>query len=171
MLTATLVISLLTPILPFNVEQSSTNSNLSGKTNPGFTVFEKDGQFLRVIGPLYGAAKIDGVSLPAKLSKPYNISASFIPTIEIHNVYLYGELSFEGSILYRADGETDACISAQLECPLVKGVPKKFAGGFVLEALGGFPGWYEGHFEAITIQGNQRKLRILGIAFKIKVEE
>jgi len=140
-----------------------------GKTYPSRTFFDKDGQYARLIGPLYGKLKVTGVKLPVMEWKPVNVSGSVTPTIDIRSLFISGEVKFQGLTLYKLDGNVDLCNTNGLDCPYLAGVPIHKALRASLGDLGLFPGWYEGAFDGFTTDKYHKKFKIGRGEFKVKV--
>merc|ERR1712141_356907 len=94
------------------VDYTSFEEKEHGKAYPSRTIIDKDGQFIRLIGPLYVKVVLHGFKLPLHYWKPVNISVSATPTVEIPTFFANVEVKFDGQPFYKVNGNVDQCIAS-----------------------------------------------------------
>jgi len=144
-----------------------------GKTYPSQTIYDKDGQYVRLVGPLYGKMKVDSLKFPLRYWQKLNISGSVVPTVEIASFFASGVIKFNGISFYRLNGNVDQCLIGSLKggCPYLPGVPAYDTITLAFGDIGLFPGWYESAIDMFTTDKEHQKFRVARLEFKIKILE
>jgi len=142
-----------------------------GKTYPSQTIYDKDGQYVRLVGPLYGKIEITGFTFPLSYWRKMNVSLAVTPTVEITSLFISGNIKFEGSTIYRFDQNVDYCISGGIDCPYLQGVTFHQTKSFTFGDFGLFPGWYEINIDMFTTDSKHQKYRVFRLELKAKILE
>jgi len=142
-----------------------------GKAYPSQTIYDKDGQYVRLVGPLYAKIEITGFKFPLSYWRKMNFSIALTPTVEISSLFISGNIKFEGSTIYSYDQDVDHCISGGIDCPYLQGVTIRQRKSFTFGDFGLFPGWYESNIDMFTTDSKHQKYRIFRLELKVKVLE
>ncbi|XP_065055427.1 uncharacterized protein LOC135683945 isoform X1 [Rhopilema esculentum] len=141
------------------------------KTYPGFTVFDKDGEYLKLAGPLYAHVKphLDKFP-PYSFKSKFSVQAVIIPTVDIVSLFLNGTVFFEEMPIKYFDDYVDTCLYHSANCPYLKAESFNRSMEVKFMDTGLIPGWYEGDINASTMI-NGKRLRLGGFKFKLKLRD
>ncbi|XP_065055428.1 uncharacterized protein LOC135683945 isoform X2 [Rhopilema esculentum] len=143
----------------------------NSKTYPGFTVFDKDGEYVKFIGPLYGRFKMDWNPLPPySLKSKVSLHAVITPTVDILSLFMNGTIFFEKMPIKYLDEYEDNCLFRWIKCPYRETKPYNGSMKIKFMETGLIPGWYEGAVDASTVIKGKR-LRLAGFKFKLKLRD
>ncbi|XP_065055425.1 uncharacterized protein LOC135683944 [Rhopilema esculentum] len=141
------------------------------KTYPGFTVFDKDGEYLKLIGPLYLHFKLHLDTFPPySMNTTLRIQAVITPTVDIVSLFLNGTVFFEKRPIKYFDEYEDTCLYHWVKCPHLKAKPNNIPMEVKMMETGLIPGWYEGAINVSTVI-NGKRLRLVGLKFKLKLRD